>query len=63
MLRLSITEQGLTEILAVAEHISGMAMVADGFRLRPNVPSRPVGEEECAAPACQAAVAALLQRA
>ena len=41
MLRLGISEQGLTEILAVAEHITSLAALAEGFRLRPDVPSPP----------------------
>ena len=38
MLRLGVSDQGLTEILAVAEHVNSMAAVAEGFRLRPDVP-------------------------
>ena len=38
MLRLGVSEQGLTEILAVAEHVNSMAALAEGFRLRPDVP-------------------------
>ena len=43
MLRLGISEQGLTEIMAVAEHVNSMAALAEGFRLRPDVPHRPQG--------------------
>jgi hypothetical protein len=43
VLRLGISEQGLTEILAVAEHINSMAALAEGFRLRPDVPRLPEG--------------------
>ena len=43
MLRLGISEQGLTEILAVAEHITSLAALAEGFRLRPDVPTPPTG--------------------
>lgn len=38
MLRLGISEQGLTEIMAVAEHVNSLAVLAEGFRLRPDVP-------------------------
>ena len=38
MLRLGLSEQGLTEILAVAEHVNSMVALAEGFRLRPDVP-------------------------
>ncbi|GAC1325785.1 MAG: hypothetical protein NVSMB2_24520 [Chloroflexota bacterium] len=38
MLRLGVSEQGLTEILAVAEHVNSMIALAEGFRLRPDVP-------------------------
>jgi hypothetical protein len=43
VLRLGISEQGLTEILAVAEHVTSLAALAEGFRLRPDVPSPPAG--------------------
>ena len=43
MLRLGISEQGLTEIMAVAEHINSMATLAEGFRLRPDVLQQPDG--------------------
>jgi hypothetical protein len=43
VLRLGISEQGLTEILAVAEHVNSMAALAEGFRLRPDVPRLPEG--------------------
>jgi hypothetical protein len=38
VLRLGISERGLTEIVAVAEHVNSMAVLAEGFRLRPDVP-------------------------
>jgi hypothetical protein len=38
VLRLGTSEQGLTEIMAVAEHVNSMAALAEGFRLRPDVP-------------------------
>ena len=43
MLRLGVNEQGLTEIMAVAEHVNSMAALAEGFRLRPDVPCVPEG--------------------
>jgi len=42
VLRLGVTEQGLTEIMAVAEHVRSMATVAAGFGLRPDVPHKPM---------------------
>ncbi len=38
MLRLGITERGVTEILAVAEHVNSLSALTDGFRLPPDVP-------------------------
>lgn len=43
MLRLGIPEQGLTEIMAVADHVNSMATLAEGFRLQPDIPHRPQG--------------------
>jgi hypothetical protein len=43
VLRLGATEQGITEILAVAEHVTSVAAAAAGIRLRPDVPSPAVG--------------------
>jgi alkylhydroperoxidase/carboxymuconolactone decarboxylase family protein YurZ len=43
VLRLGISEQGLTEIMAVAEHVNSMAVLAEGLRLRPDVPRPPEG--------------------
>jgi hypothetical protein len=43
VLRLGTSEQGLTEILAVAEHINSLAALAEGFRIRPDVPAPPDG--------------------
>jgi alkylhydroperoxidase/carboxymuconolactone decarboxylase family protein YurZ len=43
VLRLGVSEQGLTEIMAVAEHVAGMAALAEGFRLRADVPHEPEG--------------------
>jgi hypothetical protein len=39
VLRLGTSEQGLTEIMAVAEHVNSLAVIADGFLLRPDVPT------------------------
>jgi hypothetical protein len=44
VLRLGTSERGLTEIMAVAEHVNSMAVLAEGFRLRPDVPSLPQGQ-------------------
>ncbi|MGD9892777.1 MAG: hypothetical protein AB7R89_01695 [Dehalococcoidia bacterium] len=38
MLRLGISERGITEILAIAEHVNSLSALADGFRLPPDVP-------------------------
>jgi hypothetical protein len=43
VLRLGTSEQGLTEIMAVAEHVSSLAVLAEGFSLRPDVPLPPDG--------------------
>ncbi len=43
VLRLGVTEQGVTEILAVAEHVTSIAAAAEGLRLRPDVPGAPSG--------------------
>jgi alkylhydroperoxidase/carboxymuconolactone decarboxylase family protein YurZ len=43
VLRLGVSEQGLTEIMAVAEHVASMAALAEGFRLRPDIPRPPDG--------------------
>jgi hypothetical protein len=39
VLRLGTSEQGLTEIMAVAQHINSLSVLADGFSLRPDVPT------------------------
>jgi hypothetical protein len=39
VLRLGISNKGLTEIMAVAEHVASLAAFADGFLLEPDVPS------------------------
>lgn len=43
MLRLGIGEQGITEILGVAEHVVSIGAAAEGLRLRADVPRRPEG--------------------
>jgi alkylhydroperoxidase/carboxymuconolactone decarboxylase family protein YurZ len=43
VLRLGVSEQGLTETMAVAEQVASMAALAEGFRLRPDVPRPPDG--------------------
>jgi hypothetical protein len=43
VLRLGTSEQGLTEIMAVAEHINSLAVLADGLSLRADVPTLPGG--------------------
>lgn len=45
MLRLGLTEKGVTEILGVAEHVASVSAVAEGLRLRPDVPEPPSGVE------------------
>ncbi len=45
MLRLGVSEQGLTEIMAVAEQVASMAALAEGFRMRPDVPQPPDGQQ------------------
>lgn len=47
MLRLGISERGVTEVLAVAEHMNSLAALADGFRLPPDVP-RPSSDTSAA---------------
>ena len=44
MLRLGKSEQAVTEIMAVAEHVSSMAVLAESFRLRLDVPRAPDGQ-------------------
>lgn len=41
MLRLGLTERGVTEILGIAEHVTSLAAAAEGLRLRPDVPLEP----------------------
>lgn len=43
MLRLGLTERGVTEILGLAEHVTSIAAAAEGLRLRPDVPDAPAG--------------------
>lgn len=41
MLRLGLSEQGVTEILGIAEHIASVSAAAEGLRLRPDIPTAP----------------------
>ncbi len=43
MLRLGLSEKGVTEILAIAEHIASVCAAAEGLRLRPDVPDASPG--------------------
>jgi len=43
VLRLGLDERGITEIMAVAEHIVSVVAAAEGLRLRPDVPEPPTG--------------------
>lgn len=62
MLRLGVTDRGLTEIMAVAEHVNSMAVLADGFRLRPDIPYPPEGPStELVAPVAEAAPGAVAE--
>lgn len=38
VLRLGVHERGITEIMAIAEHVVSVAAAAEGLRLRPDVP-------------------------
>lgn len=44
VLRLGIHERGITEIMAVAEHVVSVSAAAAGLRLRPDVPGVPAGD-------------------
>jgi len=51
VLRLGLTERGITEILGIAEHVASISATAEGLRLRPDVPDEPAGPAtELAAP-------------
>lgn len=43
MLRLGVSERGVTEIMAVAEHVAGLASAAEGLLLAPDVPAPSAG--------------------
>jgi hypothetical protein len=43
VLRLGVSERGITEILGVAEHVVSITAAAEGLRLRPDVPARASG--------------------
>jgi hypothetical protein len=41
VLRLGVSERGVTEIMAVAEHVAGLTAAAEGLLLAPDVPAAP----------------------
>lgn len=43
VLRLGLDERGITEIMAIAEHIVSVIAAGEGLRLRPDVPDLPTG--------------------
>ncbi len=43
VLRLGLDERGITEIMAIAEHVVSVIAAAEGLRLRPDVPDGPTG--------------------
>jgi hypothetical protein len=43
VLRLGLDERGITEIMAIAEHVVSVVAAAEGLRLRPDVPDLPTG--------------------
>jgi len=43
VLRLGLDERGITEIMAIAEHVVSVIAAAEGLRLRPDVPDAPTG--------------------
>jgi len=43
VLRLGLDERGITEIMAIAEHVVSVIAAAEGLRLRPDVPEPPTG--------------------
>ncbi len=55
-LRLGLNERGITEILGIAEHVTSIGVLAEGLRLRLDVPDEPRGQPtELAAPLEEAA--------
>ncbi len=44
VLRLGLRERGVTEIMAIAEHVVSVVAAAEGLRLRPDVPREAAGE-------------------
>jgi hypothetical protein len=44
VLRLGLSERGVTEIMGIAEHIVSIVAAAEGLRLRPDVPREALGE-------------------
>ena len=43
VLRLGLDERGITEIMAIAEHVVSVIAAGEGLRLRPDVPAPPTG--------------------
>jgi hypothetical protein len=43
VLRLGVDERGITEIMAIAEHVVSVIVATEGLRLRPDVPEPPTG--------------------
>jgi hypothetical protein len=44
VLRLGLRERGVTEVMAIAEHVVSVVAAAEGLRLRPDVPRQGPGE-------------------
>jgi len=44
VLRLGLRERGVTEIMAIAEHVASVVAAAEGLRLRPDVPREAAGD-------------------
>jgi hypothetical protein len=44
VLRLGLSERGVTEIMAIAEHVVSIVAAAEGLRLRPDVPREGAGD-------------------
>jgi hypothetical protein len=44
VLRLGLRERGVTEIMAIAEHVVSVVAAAEGLRLRLDVPREPAGD-------------------
>jgi hypothetical protein len=62
VLRLGLTEKGLTEIIGLAEHVVSLCAGAEGLRIRPDVPDEPNGRPtELVAPCPEDAVDTLVE--